>query len=80
MKIVTSMIARKGKEYFVRIAYCPDCKYEKTVPVLLTNINRRCIYCGRKLRFKWKSIGTKIDLSEYFTEKTNRHMRQGKND
>jgi len=78
MKIITSMIARKGKEYYMLEAYCPQCGYKKTVPIDKKNINLRCLDCKRKLRFRWISIGNKIDYTEYFTEKTNRRMRQGK--
>ena len=83
MKKINDMIAYKDGEYWMKEIFCNStgCSaygMRKSYP--LTSRLPRCRYCGSIMSQKWKSIGNTIDHSEYFTKKTNRHMKQGRND
>lgn len=78
--MIDTMRATDGHGIFMKEAYCFGCGYKKIVPIM--NKSDYCVYCKpkRKLYYRWKRVGDKIDTSEYFTKKTERHMCQGRND
>ena len=79
-KIITPMIIKREKEFFMLEAYCFWCGYKKVIPVRQYNQKVYCPRCRRVLRKRWISLGTKLDYSEYFTKKVDRRMKRGKAD
>lgn len=82
MKLVNGMIATDGKDFYMKEAYCSKCGYKKNVPCM--ERKTPCSLCYKKnhcyMDYRWKCIGSKLDYSEYYTPKTDRHLRQGKNE
>lgn len=75
-KLVNPMVIFKEGLYWMRLAYCSVCNYKKIVPI--QESGHRCIYCKRILNYKWKELGDKLDYDEYFSPRTNKKMKRGK--
>jgi len=67
MKVITPMIVKKDDGYYMKEGYCVSmgCKYNKVVPI--SSEYDKCIYCKRRLRYRWKYIGDTINEHAYRT-------------
>lgn len=82
-KLITPMIIQRADGYFyMREVSCPTqtCSnygVRKSVPIQQGVM--RCPICRRPLNTYWKSLGPKLDYTDYFSPKTDKKMRRGKN-
>jgi len=78
-KAITPMIARRGKNYYMRKASCSNrmCGYNKVVPLDWYD-KHRCPRCNSILTLSWKDLGTSLDYDDFNNkvEEENRAKRK----
>ena len=78
MRMVTPMIGYKEGNYYMKEVFCIECGSKKVIP--LKNRPPRCLHCKRTMSIRWKLIGNEVDYKDYYSKKSARRMRRGKED
>ena len=68
------IIQRSDGDFYIKETFCRFCGYSKAIPIMERPRTCHICNCKRVMDVRWKSIGNKLDYTEYFSDKNKRKM------